>query len=261
MRTILTLFMLLFALNFSFGQDEYREKLVEYFELAGAKEQFALVVTQMIDMEKKNYTGIIDNAFWDGFEAKVLEKGFSDLYDLLLPIYKKHFTIEDLDGFITFYKSDIGRRLIEKTPALMQESMQAGAQWGTELAQIVLEEMENVEEENFEKEVEGCEKFKTGKFQYFDDVTYTQVDVVRTETEQIEIVNGVEIKYQINWLSNCKYELTGILSVQPPGADTATAYDTKMTSNIYQISGDECYIITKEDEYGEFFKSKLTKIE
>jgi len=34
---------------------------------------------------------------------------------------------------IAFYESEIGKKMVEKTPIIMQQSMQIGQQWGMEM--------------------------------------------------------------------------------------------------------------------------------
>ena len=57
------------------------------------------------------------------------------LVDLLVPIYKNHFTEQDLKEAIELYKTPIGKKISEKTPIIAQETMQASMQWGMELAE------------------------------------------------------------------------------------------------------------------------------
>ena len=57
------------------------------------------------------------------------------LIELLVPVYQKHFTVEDLKDAIQMYKTPIGKKISEKTPIIAQETMQASMQWGMELSQ------------------------------------------------------------------------------------------------------------------------------
>lgn len=46
-----------------------------------------------------------------------------DLESMSARIYSKHFTIEEVRALIQFYESPIGKKMLEKTPLIMQESM------------------------------------------------------------------------------------------------------------------------------------------
>ncbi|HYS12801.1 MAG TPA: DUF2059 domain-containing protein [Burkholderiaceae bacterium] len=50
--------------------------------------------------------------------------------ELVIPLYDKHFTLDDLRGLNSFYSTPLGKKTISVMPALMQESMAMGAQWG-----------------------------------------------------------------------------------------------------------------------------------
>jgi uncharacterized protein len=56
--------------------------------------------------------------------------GEGGFIEMMYPVYNKHFTHEDIKQLIQFYSSPLGKKLIETSPALMQDSMQAGTQWG-----------------------------------------------------------------------------------------------------------------------------------
>jgi len=77
--------------------------------------------------------------WWDRFIAKVDYEG---LNEIIVPIYAQNFTDEELDGIIDFYRTPVGQSVLTKMPTVVQDSLQAGQQWGLSLAQEVLEELE-----------------------------------------------------------------------------------------------------------------------
>ena len=86
--------------------------------------------TQMLGRMKKMMPGI-SGALWDKFLAQVKVE---ELTALIVPIYKKHLTQEDVDAMITFYATPTGKKLINTMPAIMQESMITGQRWGQGIA-------------------------------------------------------------------------------------------------------------------------------
>ena len=62
--------------------------------------------------------------------------------ELIIPIYSRHLTHEDIKGLIVFYESPLGRKMTALLPAIAQESMQVGEQWGIEVAQKVQKRLE-----------------------------------------------------------------------------------------------------------------------
>ena len=66
----------------------------------------------------------ISNIFIEKANAK------GGLVDIIVPIYAKHYTQEEIKELIKFYKTDLGKKTIEIMPVIMTESMVAGQKWG-----------------------------------------------------------------------------------------------------------------------------------
>lgn len=80
-----------------------------------------------------------DKSFWDEFRAEIDDE---ELIRMTIPIYDKHLTHEEIKGLIAFYQTPLGARLIEKLPAIMQDSMVAGMKWGEEVAEKAMAKVE-----------------------------------------------------------------------------------------------------------------------
>ncbi len=61
-----------------------------------------------------------------------------DLEELIVPVYAKYYTDEEVTELLKFYKSPIGQKVIQKLPLITQDSYQAGAQWGKALGEKVI---------------------------------------------------------------------------------------------------------------------------
>lgn len=70
----------------------------------------------------------IPDSFWDTVDPSVL-------IDKLVPVYVKHLTIEDMKAAIAFFQSTAGQKILDKTPAISEESMKIGEQLGKELVE------------------------------------------------------------------------------------------------------------------------------
>lgn len=67
----------------------------------------------------------------DDFEKEFLASiDINDLVDLVVPIYDRHLSEEDVDGMLAFYRSPVGRRVIKVLPEITAESGKAGQEWG-----------------------------------------------------------------------------------------------------------------------------------
>ncbi|GLB51589.1 hypothetical protein NBRC110019_06280 [Neptunitalea chrysea] len=123
--------------------DTYRDKVDELLILGGSEQVFKTAVGNILKMYKdKNSDNQELVLFLDKLEERMLKESLNELTDMLVPVYKKNFTAEDLDQLIAFYKTDIGKKLVEKTPAIMEESMQIGQLWGRKVAEEVQAELE-----------------------------------------------------------------------------------------------------------------------
>jgi len=81
----------------------------------------------------------VPEEFWKEFMKEVSAEG---LIDLIIPIYDKHFTHDDIRQLIVFYDSPIGKKLTATLPVITEESMTAGEKWGGELAEKVMERLQ-----------------------------------------------------------------------------------------------------------------------
>ena len=127
MKKIFITLILLISFNSLTSQDNYKSLLIDYMTAQGQFETFNATIDQMGSM-----MGVtIKESDKEEFTKDVMES----LIDLLVPVYKKHFSEQDLKDAIEMYKTPIGKKISEKTPIIAQETMQASMQWGMELSQ------------------------------------------------------------------------------------------------------------------------------
>jgi len=108
-------------------------------ELTGAKE---LALQTMQNMEGSirplltnslppgEYREQLITLFFEKFHTKVVG---NDLLDLIIPIYDKHFSSQEIAGLIQFYRTPLGKKLAEAMPQLTDEAQQAGQKWGEDI--------------------------------------------------------------------------------------------------------------------------------
>ncbi len=78
----------------------------------------------------------------DKLSAVILEefqKSTASLMKMMVALYDKNFTLEEIRAAIAFYKTPAGRSMIAKTPALMAQSMSLGMAWGNEVGRRAAE--------------------------------------------------------------------------------------------------------------------------
>ena len=77
----------------------------------------------------------------------VLAQKINEFLEMIVPIYARHFTLEELHAVLAFHKSPVGQKMIEKAPALADETVIVARPWGEELGvQLVAQLTETLEE-------------------------------------------------------------------------------------------------------------------
>jgi uncharacterized protein len=81
----------------------------------------------------------------------VIAENLDTFKEVVIHIYDEHFSLEDLQGLNEFYSSDLGQRVVKALPAVLQESMAAGQQWGRALGPQIVERVKSrLKEQNIE---------------------------------------------------------------------------------------------------------------
>ena len=111
------------------------------FEVSGSEKTFAAVIDQYFSIFRTTYPDI-ETAVWNELEEEFEKTSMDQLIDMLIPIYEKYLTEDDLKAIIDFYTSDAGKKYAEKTPAIMQESMVVGQEWGMSIAEAFNKKLE-----------------------------------------------------------------------------------------------------------------------
>lgn len=72
---------------------------------------------------------------------------YQDLLKIYKPIYKKHFSLQELIEMTTFFESGIGKKFVDKTPVMMQEVLPETTKWGMSLGVKIQKLIKNKEED------------------------------------------------------------------------------------------------------------------
>ena len=91
---------------------EKRALVVELLQLVNAKQQSQDILDSMIKMLPTD----VRDSFKKALKA-------DEMMELVIPVYEKYLTKEDLEGIIEFYKSPAGKKLLIAQPKIMKDSM------------------------------------------------------------------------------------------------------------------------------------------
>lgn len=135
-KRFLTITLLLFVSITVFGQvdKEYNETLKRMFVVSGSEKSYQAVIKQMFTMFKQQYSDV-ESDMWSDLENEFSKTSLNDLTKMLVPVYSKYMTLEDLKELIKFYETPVGKKFAKNTPLIMLESMQIGEQWGMKVGQ------------------------------------------------------------------------------------------------------------------------------
>jgi len=121
-----------------FSQDTSKlHNIKTLLEVTGSGNLGVQVATNLVAAFRENDPEV-SQEFWDEFMKSI---DINALTDLVIPIYDKYYTNEDLLALIAFYQTPAGKKVVAATPQIMRESMQVGEQWGKEVAQNALDSL------------------------------------------------------------------------------------------------------------------------
>lgn len=146
-----SIIILLLLVSFSlkvFAEESSEDKTKDIrllLELTGAEENSKQAIQNLINIMKKTAPAISDE-YWKNF-MKNLKTDV--MINLLVPVYDKYFTHEDIKGMIEFYKTPLGKKIVSVQPSLTKDAMEIGQKWGIQISQQI---MKDIQEKNKREE-------------------------------------------------------------------------------------------------------------
>jgi hypothetical protein len=114
-----------------------RAEIRRLIELTGAAKESVDVIRQMIAPIRASFPNVPEQ-FWDDFLKQV---NADDLIDLVVPVYDKYYSLQDIHDLIGFYQSPVGQKTIKVLPQLSAETISAGQEWGRSLADQIMKKL------------------------------------------------------------------------------------------------------------------------
>jgi hypothetical protein len=115
-----------------------RDQVMTLLELLQVRKTMAVMLDSMKqlmrDGAERSFRERVPNptpkqlAALHGMFDDIMDASMDDMINALIPIYQRHLTKSDIDEMIRFYSSSVGQKLLHEQPAIIQESMQAGAE-------------------------------------------------------------------------------------------------------------------------------------
>ena len=90
----------------------------------------------MVPMKKAHPE--VPESFWAEYRAEIHA---DEMVELVVPIYAKYLTVEDMRQLAAFYETPLGQKMVKVQPAILQECMAAGQQWGQDVARRIIQRL------------------------------------------------------------------------------------------------------------------------
>jgi len=84
------------------------------------------------------YRDKLINIFFQKFQSRL---DLQQMLDLIVPVYDKYFSAEEIKELVTYYESPLGRKASSTVPKIMAEAGDAGREWGRQLGKQCMEEV------------------------------------------------------------------------------------------------------------------------
>ncbi len=119
-------------------ETQKQKDIRKLLKITGSGELGTQVMSQMIGNMKKAMPQVPDK-FWADFMKEVHT---DELVDLIVPVYDRNLSQQDVTELIKFYESPTGKKFVSVLPKITQESMGVGEKWGRELAMKVMTKLQ-----------------------------------------------------------------------------------------------------------------------
>ena len=113
------------------------EQVRQLMEVVGVGKMLSQMNSQAVTVMQQSLP-CIPASYWQGYMDA---NGTQQFIGRLVPIYQRHFSAEEIDGMLKFYRSPLGQKVITEMPTTMGEANQAGLQWSKERSDQMIAEL------------------------------------------------------------------------------------------------------------------------
>jgi len=117
------------------------EQIRKLFDLMGVNKLGQQVWERLSTTMIRSYPQVPETV-WQEIDKEFKSEFSSGRFEeVLIPIYRKYFSIEEVGQLILFYQSAIGKKFVEVSPQLFGEAMTAGETRGREILKRIQEKL------------------------------------------------------------------------------------------------------------------------
>ncbi|KXI27669.1 DUF2059 domain-containing protein [Paraglaciecola hydrolytica] len=129
MKKLLAVFLSMGIVFSAVAEQASKESVEKLMVLTGASDMGKQMMGQMLPAMQQMIPDA-PPAFWQSVTEEI---NMDEMVALIVPVYQKHLTEEDIQHMLKFFSTPAGKKLISVQPVIMQESMMIGQQWGQQL--------------------------------------------------------------------------------------------------------------------------------
>ena len=133
MGKVLLLSLLIFSSSLHAEQNTKQQKIDELISVMNLDSMVDSMYGQVEGMMKgmsdqmgvkPSEQAIFDKYYGDMTTVLKTEMSWAKMQPMMVNVYDKHFSEQEIADMLAFYKTDTGQKILEKMPVVMQESMQ-----------------------------------------------------------------------------------------------------------------------------------------
>lgn len=106
-------------------------------EVNGTSALATQLLNRFVHDAKELYPTVPQN-FIEEFARQVKPDQF---YALMVPVYARHFTAEEIRQLLAFYESPVGQKLVAQMPSLNADADEAVQQWNQQISRALVQQM------------------------------------------------------------------------------------------------------------------------
>ena len=122
-------------------EQQYRKELDHLLFVSGNRTAMSAIYPQLMTMMRQQLKDVPDAVF-NQLENKFRDIFLNKITDLLLPVYQRYLSIDDLRAYAAFYETEVGKKVAMSMPLLQKESMEVGVKAGQELGVELFKELQ-----------------------------------------------------------------------------------------------------------------------
>lgn len=143
-KSILLTLLVVFSITASAKHeaDSYEDDIKYLFQINGSEASYQQSIKTMINYFKTQESNV-PKEYWEKAEEEFMKTSIGELVKMLIPIYQKNLSHDDVLAMIEFYESAAGKRIAQKIPNISSESMQVGMSWGQAIGTKIKADIES----------------------------------------------------------------------------------------------------------------------